>query len=106
MMDEDTERATASQAADELININDIKASFVVFREHENDVAISARSYGKMNVQVVLEKLGGGGSLTMAGAQFQDADVGEVAARLRAAIEEYLAGDQEDGENSSNAPSA
>ena len=106
VMDEDTERATASQAADELININDIKASFVVFREHENDVAISARSYGKMNVQVVLEKLGGGGSLTMAGAQFQDADVGEVAARLRAAIEEYLAGDQEDGENSSNAPSA
>ena len=49
VMDEDTERATASQAADELININDIKASFVVFREHENDVAISARSYGTVS---------------------------------------------------------
>ena len=52
-----------------------------------------------MNVQVVLEKLGGGGSLTMAGAQFQDADVHEVAERLRAAIEEYLAASQNEAEN-------
>ncbi len=99
VFDEDTERATASQAADELINISDIKASFVVVREHGHDVAISGRSYGKMNVQVVLEKLGGGGSLTMAGAQFQDADVHEVAERLRAAIEEYLAASQNEAEN-------
>ena len=67
VFNENTERAVASQAADELININDIKASFVVFNEHDKDVAISARSYGKLNVQVVLEKLGGGGSLTLAG---------------------------------------
>lgn len=99
VFDESTERAIASQAADELININDIKASFVVFREHDHDVAISARSYGKMNVQVVLEKLGGGGSLTMAGAQFEDADVGEVAQRLRKAIEEYLASNHTEGES-------
>jgi len=47
----------------------------------------------------VMEKLGGGGSLTMAGAQFQDADVHEVAERLRAAIEEYLAASQNEAEN-------
>ena len=67
---------------------------------------VSMRSDERVNSSVVCKRLGGGGHQTMAGAQFQDADVGEVAARLRAAIEEYLAGDQEDGENSSNAPSA
>ncbi len=90
VFDENTERAIASQAADELINITGIKASFVVFAERDTDVAISARSYGQMNVQVVLEKLGGGGSLTMAGAQFANASVQDVAAKLNEALEEYL----------------
>ncbi|MBR5265517.1 MAG: exopolyphosphatase, partial [Clostridia bacterium] len=67
--DEVTDRATAAQAADELINIKGIKASFVIFKE-KNGVCVSGRSYGQVNVQVILEKIGGGGSLTMAGAQF------------------------------------
>lgn len=67
--EEITERAVAAQAADELINVKGIKASFVVFQE-KGGVCVSARSYGQINVQVILEKIGGGGSLTMAGAQF------------------------------------
>lgn len=69
--EEITDRATAAQAADELINIKGIKASFVVFRE-KGGVCVSGRSYGQINVQLILEKIGGGGSLTMAGAQFYD----------------------------------
>ena len=102
VFNENTERAVASQAADELIKINDIKASFVVFKEHDKDVAISARSYGKMNVQVVLEKLGGGGSLTMAGAQFANANVEDVARKLREAIEQYLAADHSEADGQNN----
>ncbi len=89
IVDEPTARATASQAADELINITDIKASFVVFKEGEGAV-VSARSYGKINVQVILEKIGGGGSLAMAGAQFADKSVAEVAQLVQQAVAEYL----------------
>ena len=51
---------------------------------------ISARSYGQVNVQVVLEKIGGGGSLTSAGAQFPDKSTDETAVILTQAIEDYL----------------
>lgn len=90
VFDEIAERAVASQAADELININNIKASFVVFCEGGGNVAISARSYGQMNVQMVLEKLGGGGSITMAGAQFEGVPIADVAQKLNDAIEHHI----------------
>ena len=89
VVDEETPRATASQAADELINASDIKAAFVVYGEKGGSV-ISARSYGQVNVQVVLEKIGGGGSLTSAGAQFPDKSTDETAVILTQAIEDYL----------------
>ena len=89
VVDEETPRATASQAADELINASDIKAAFVIYGEKGGSV-ISARSYGEVNVQVVLEKIGGGGSLTSAGAQFPDKTTDETAMILTRAIEEYL----------------
>ena len=84
-----TQRATAAQAADELINLTGIDASFVVYSEG-NGASISARSYGKINVQVVLEKLGGGGSLIMAGAQFPNQSPQEVAKMLHDTLAEYL----------------
>ena len=65
VVDEETPRATASQAADELINASDIKAAFVVYGE-KGGAVVSARSYGEVNVQMVLEKIGGGGGLTSA----------------------------------------
>lgn len=58
-----------SQAADELLNIKGIKAAFVVGRSDDNLTAVSARSLGEINVQLIMEQMGGGGHLTMAGGQ-------------------------------------
>jgi c-di-AMP phosphodiesterase-like protein len=62
-------KVIAAQAADELLNIKGIVASFIILKNEEG-LAISARSMGELNVQVILEKLGGGGHLAIAGAQF------------------------------------
>lgn len=78
----------AAQAADELLGIRSIYAAFVL-APLEEMVAISGRSYGQINVQVILEKLGGGGHLTMAGAQLRGVSVEEAQAQLEAAIDEY-----------------
>ena len=82
-------RAAAAQAADELLSINNTVASFVVFRVGR-DANISARSYGECNVQVILEKMGGGGHLTMAGVQLKDIPVQEAEKQLREQIEAYF----------------
>ena len=97
--DDEVERAVASQAADELINITGIRASFVVYGEGRG-TSVSARSYGQVNVQFVMEKIGGGGSMTMAGAQFADKKPSEVRELTRQAILEYL---QEAAERDKNA---
>jgi c-di-AMP phosphodiesterase-like protein len=60
-----------SRAADEMLNIKGVKASFVVGENDEGLTVISARSLGDVNVQTVMEKLGGGGNLTKAGAQIE-----------------------------------
>ena len=80
----------AAQAADELLEIEGVEASFVITKEG-NAVLISGRSWGSYNVQVILEKLGGGGHMTVAGAQFYDTSAQEVREQLLSAIEEYLA---------------
>ena len=71
-------RITAAQAADELLNISGIDTSFVLFPDQEGRVILSARSMGDVNVQVVLEKLGGGGNAATAGAQVPGKGVDEV----------------------------
>ena len=58
-----------SQAADELLNIQDIRASFVIGTSDTGQTVVSARSLGEVNVQTVMEKMGGGGHLATAGAQ-------------------------------------
>ncbi len=83
-------KIVAAQSADELLNINDVYGSFVLYNEGEGVVGLSARSMGKMNVQVVMEKLGGGGHQTMAGAQIRNTTFEEVRERLNAAIDEHL----------------
>ncbi|MBE6731517.1 MAG: DHH family phosphoesterase, partial [Ruminococcaceae bacterium] len=67
-------RVAAAQAADELLLIKGVVASFVLFKIG-NDVNISARSFGELNVQVILEAFGGGGHLTMAGAQLKETTI-------------------------------
>ena len=80
---------TAAQAADELLNIIGIDASFVISPDGER-VNISGRSMGDTNVQLILEKLGGGGNAAAAGGQIADKTVDEVAQELARAIDQYL----------------
>lgn len=82
-------RIIASQVADELLSVTGVKASYVLFEEDGN-VYVSARSLGDMNVQWIMERLGGGGHFTMAAAQMTEAHVPEVIEQLKAAIDEYL----------------
>ncbi len=82
-------RVVASQAADELLNIKDIKASFVIFKT-DNVVNVSARSMGDINVQVIMESLGGGGHQTMAAAQFENETTQSVAEKVKSAIDKYM----------------
>ena len=81
-------RIIASQAADELLSISEVVASFVLFMTADA-VNISARSLGKINVQVIMEELGGGGHQTMAAAQLQDMTMEQAEQNLRAAIDKY-----------------
>lgn len=80
-----------AQAADELLNLNGIETSFVLSKV-ENKVYISGRSTGALNVQVVLEKLGGGGHMMIAGAQIENVEVEDARKMLIEAIEETKKG--------------
>lgn len=80
---------TAAQAADDLLNITGIKAS-VVLCEQGDIVHLSARSFGDINVQVIMEKLGGGGHLGVAGAQLRGTDIESARLLLKEKIDEYL----------------
>lgn len=84
---EDAEVVTA-QAANDLLTIEGVQASFVAV-DQGKEIRISARSMGEVNVQLVMEKLGGGGHLTMAGAQIKGATLDIVRQRLINAISEY-----------------
>ena len=84
----DNIRLVTSQAADEMLNIEGVKASFVIY-ESGDGMNISARSYGEINVQLIMETLGGGGHQTMSACQIKDAGFDEAAEMLRKAIDEY-----------------
>jgi len=81
--------ALAAQAADELLDLRTIAASFVL-SPYENGVNINARSMDVINVQVICEKLGGGGHMNIAGAQLTDMDVLTAKNMLLEAIEKYF----------------
>ncbi|MBQ4031761.1 MAG: DHH family phosphoesterase [Bacilli bacterium] len=78
-----------ARAADELLTISDISASFVMAKM-DNTVFISGRSVGNINVQIILEKLGGGGHITLAGAQLEGLTLEEAHDELIIRINEYL----------------
>ncbi len=83
-----TSRTLAAQAADELLNISGITASFVLYPDGDQ-VIISARSIGDANVQMILEPLGGGGNTATAGAQIRGSTVMEVLDKLVASINQF-----------------
>lgn len=83
-----TSRVMAAQAADELLNISGITASFVMYPD-EDTVIISARSIGSANAQMILEPLGGGGNTATAGAQMKNTTVQDALEQLVASIDSY-----------------
>lgn len=86
----DNIKIAASQAADDLLNMEGILASFTLFRNKDGTLNISARSFGSINVQIIMEWLGGGGHQTMAGAQFEKETEESVMEKLKEAIDRYL----------------
>ena len=90
-------RVTGAQAADELLNIAGIGASFVLYPDGDR-VVLSARSLSDTNVQVIAEALGGGGNAGAAGAQIPDRTVEQALADLHAALDRYFDGDKEKSE--------
>ena len=87
--DHGDQRIAAAQAADELLSIMGVNASFVLYRSG-GDVNISARSLGDVNVQVILEEFGGGGHFTMAGAQIKNITVGDARRALIRELDDKL----------------
>ncbi len=83
-------KIAASQAADEMLNIADIQASFTLFADKNGNISISARSFGAVNVQLIMEKLNGGGHQTMAGTQMKNVSLQEARRQLTAVIDEYF----------------
>ncbi len=82
-------RVISSVACDEMLNIKGVKASFVIYMI-DGTAFVSARSLGDINVQLICEKLGGGGHITIAGAQMKGYTTDEVKLELKAAISEYM----------------
>ncbi len=87
-IDEECERVTAAKAADELLTLSGVQASFV-FYPKDGGVYISARSLGEVNVPVIVEALGGGGNSTSAGGQLPGVTVEQVRQMLQEAIDKY-----------------
>lgn len=85
----DDMRIAAPQAADELLGVSDVNASFVISKTSGGEISVSCRSLGAVNVQLIAEELGGGGHQTMAGAQFKDSSTGQVYQKLKEAIDHY-----------------
>ena len=89
--------ALAAQSADMLISNEDIEAAFVLYSLNDGGIGVSARSKGKVNVQVVMEALGGGGHRTVAGAQLQGMTIEEAKqAILEHALEALHSAEQEE----------
>ncbi len=85
-------KIAAAQAADEMLSIENAKASFTLFTDKNGNTNISGRSYGEVNVQLILERFkNGGGHLTMAGALAEKTSVTDAKAQLMGYIDEYLA---------------
>ena len=83
----DSPTVTGAQAANELLNINKVRAAFVL-TDYEGKIYISARSIDEINVQIIMEKFGGGGHLNIAGAQLEGKSVGEAVQMLKNTLDE------------------
>ena len=83
---------TIAQAADTLLTVDNVEASFVIARLSEETVSVSARSLGNVNVQLIMEEMNGGGHLTNAATQIQDRTIEEVETKLKEKISLIIEG--------------
>ncbi|MGI5977915.1 MAG: DHH family phosphoesterase [Oscillospiraceae bacterium] len=90
VIEEPQDRVIAAQAADEMLNIKGVQASLVIYPSEDGRVTVSARSIGDINVQLLLEELGGGGNSQAAGVQMEGVSLREAVNRLFAAIDKYF----------------
>lgn len=90
VQDSPQNRVVAASAADELLNISGVDASIVVAPDGNGGSFASARSIGELNVQLIMEKVGGGGNRSAAAAQFAGTDVNTAVKKIYAAIDDYL----------------
>ena len=95
---DETYRVIASKAADKMLTLKDVKAAFTIVSIGEQ-IHISGRSDGSINVQLILESLGGGGHFDAAGAQLGSVDMKEATSRLKTAIDTYLDGLKNNAKN-------
>ena len=85
----DSPTVVASQAANELLNIDSVKATFVL-TDYQNKIFISARAIDEINVQLIMERMGGGGHINMAGAQLPGATVEEAIAQIKETLDQMI----------------
>jgi len=85
------DRATLSKVANQVMQLKDIDAAFVIGRTQEHLCNISARSNSTVNVQLLCEKMGGGGHFSMAASAFPDLTIADVVDRLTETLDTYLA---------------
>ena len=88
--DDIVERSTLAKVANQCMQLKGINACFVIGKTNNNEIRISARSDGTINVQVLCEKLGGGGHFSMAAAAFKDKNSKQVESLLLETLDEYL----------------
>ncbi len=86
---DDTYQVISAKVADKLLTVKHVEASFVLVRLGDV-ISVSARSTGTVNVQLIMEKCGGGGHFEMAGAQFRDISMKEACHRVNRAISAYF----------------
>ena len=86
--DERYDQLLIAQAADALVNMQGVKASFVIGRRDNGMISVSARSRGELNVQIIMEKMGGGGHFTNAAIQIEEGTLAEVKEQLQSILEE------------------
>ena len=82
-----------------MVKAKEIEAAFVICNDASDEVMISARSNGQINVQVILEKMNGGGHMTAAGLQRKDTTVAKVENELLKVLDDYFKGDVKDESN-------
>jgi c-di-AMP phosphodiesterase-like protein len=90
--DQSYDQVLLAQTADTMLMLEGIRTSFVIGQRKDGQIGVSARSLGDLNVQVIMESIGGGGHLNNAATQMADTSIDEATERVTGAIDQYLEG--------------